>query len=109
MKTVIGLLAATATLAIAVPATARKIDCGTINGPVGYLPVQIVSGQVSCRTARGAMSRFLPHRGRAVQSFRLARRQWLCADAHGRELMRGVVAHCTADTVKVVALDPGDD
>jgi uncharacterized Fe-S cluster protein YjdI len=109
MKTVIGVLAATALLAVAGPATARKIDCGTIDGPAARLPVQIVSGQVTCRTARQAMSRFLPKRGRAVQVFRLARRDWVCADAHGRELMRGIVAHCAAGTVKVIALDPGDD
>jgi len=101
------LLAVLAAAALAPAAAhAKKIDCGSLTVGGDRLPVKVVSGSVTCSTARRAMRRFLPRTGHGVQSFRLARRRWFCADAHGRELARGGVAHCTTGRVRVVATQP---
>lgn len=105
MKALIAAVAVTV-LYVAAPADAKR-SCGTISVAHEQLPVEIRSGSLTCRTARRAMGRFLPRNGQGNQSFRLARRQWFCADSHGQELTRyGVVAHCVAGSFKVVLLQP---
>ncbi|MFL5818401.1 MAG: hypothetical protein ACJ76L_12480 [Conexibacter sp.] len=107
MKTALATLLAVVALVPAGVAHATKIDCGSLTVHGDQLPVQIRAGAVSCNTARRAVRRFFPRSGRGTQYFRLARRQWFCADSHGQELTRyGIVAHCLAGRVKVVLLEP---
>jgi hypothetical protein len=100
------LTALLALVAIAVPGEAKMIDCGTLAVARARLPVQVAKGSVTCTIARRAMRRFMPVSGPGVQAFRFARRRWFCAEAHGRALARGTVAHCVSGRVKVVLLRP---
>ena len=100
-----GILAAALSLAASDGAAAAR-RCGTIHTAAANLPVVIVRGRVSCATARRAVRQFFPARGRARQLFRLARRTWFCANAHGRELERGGVAHCLSGRISVAVRQP---
>lgn len=107
MKGLTALAAVTATLALATgSADAAPISCGTmpINGT--DLPVLVTRGSVSCGVARKALRQFFPLRGRGRQSFKLAGRSWCCADAHGRKLLRGEVAHRSSERIYVALRRP---
>lgn len=107
MRGLTALAAAVTTLALATgSAEAATISYGTmpINGT--DLPVLVTRGSVGCGVARKALRQFFPLRGRGRQSFKLAGRSWFCADAHGRKLLRGEVAHCSSERIYVALRGP---
>lgn len=109
MRKTICAMALALLLAGADDAFAAPRNCGTLRINGGELPVQITRGNVSCSTARRAIRRFLPVRGRGRQLFMLARRRWFCADSHGRELTNGGVAHCLSGRVRVMLKEPAPE
>lgn len=82
-------------------------DCGTLRVDGVDLPVRIVQGNVSCRTARKVVRSYFPVHGRGDQTPVVARRRWFCANSHGAELERGGVAHCASSWIRIMVRQPG--